>query len=345
MKIALVSTLRTAVPPPRTGSVELLVALMADELARRGHDVTVFATGDSSKKNRRLVSLLERGYHHDESIWDWQLAEFMQMGLVFEKADEFDIIHSHAYCYALPFSRLVVTPIIQTFHIRPTPDFVRYCRTFPQCANVLISEFQRTAFADLPVAGVVYNGIDTQSFRFQASPGAYLAFLGDMREDKGPLEAIRVARAAGVQILLAGPRNRYFDQVVRPEVDGRDVVYVDEVDHAEKVGLLGGALGMLFFPAPGESCPLVVLEAMACGTPVLALGHGPVPELVRKNRGICVETVDEMISEVPRLAGLDRAAIRRDAVERFDIRRMVDDYLTIYEYGQRGRIQVGQLSG
>jgi len=331
MRIALVSTLRTAVPPPKTGSVELIVALLAKELIRRGHEVTVFATGDS-RVECRVRSVVPRGYHHDESIWDWQLAEFMQLGLVYEHAEEFDVIHSHVYCYALPFARLTRTPTVQTFHICPTPDFVRYCAQHPESTYVLISEFQRQFFGDVPVAGVVYNGIETAAFPFHPRPGRYLAFLGDMRPDKGPLDAIRCARSAGAPIKLAGPETEYFRQVIQPELDGRAVEYVGEVDHAGKIALLGGALAMVFFPAYGvESCPLVILESLACGTPVLALSKGPVPELVPQGvGGIHVEDAAGLAQQVSRIERLDRAAVRRLAVERFDVSRMADDYLRIF---------------
>ena len=331
LRIALVSTLRTSVPPRKTGSVELLVGLMARELDRRGHDVTVFATADSSVPGR-LVSVLPVGYHDDHSIWDWRLAEFMQMGAVFERADEFDVIHSHAYIYALPFSRLTRTPIVHTFHISPTPDFVRFCAMYPEDHYVLISHAQRRTFADLPVAGVVHNGIDTEAFDFEPRSGDYLVFIGDIRADKRPLDAVRLARAAGVPIRIAGPATDYFREVVEPELDDFSATYVGEVDHAEKVALLKGALASVFFPAFGESCPLVILESMACGTPVWSVGEGPVPELVDPGvGGLWARDVGGMLALLPNLRLLDRRRVRRNAVERFDISRMVDDYLAIYE--------------
>ena len=214
----------------------------------------------------------------------------MQLGQVFERAAEFDIVHSHVYCYALPFARLTSTPIVQTFHILPTPDFVRYCRLYPECRNVLISEFQRSSFGDVPVAGVIYNGIDTKAFPFCAEPGSYLAFLGDMRADKGPLEAIRVARATSVPLKLAGPRTEYFEEFVRPEVDGDSVTYAGEVGPCRRRSRCSAALSACCSSRPpGESCPLVVLESLACGTPVLAIRHGPMTELMKDGCGILVD--------------------------------------------------------
>lgn len=336
MRIGLVSTMRTAVPPPKTGSVELLVGHLAREMSRRGHDVTVFAPGDSSV-DARLVSLLPTGYHHDLTIWDWQLAEFMQLGLVYEHAAELDVIHSHVYCYALPFTRLVKTPTVHSFHICPTPDFVRFCAMFPEQEYVLISEFQRRFFGDLRISDVVHNGIETAAFPFQPRAGRHLVFIGDFHPDKGPLEAIGVARAAGVPIRLAGPDTEYFRAVIAPELDGRDVEYVGEVDHEGKVALLSDALALIFLPLGLEACPLVLLESMACGTPILGLRQGPVPELSPEGMAsILAEKTDMLADAVPRLEELDRERIRRHAVERFDVVRMADGYERIYQRAVSG---------
>jgi len=331
MRIALVSTMRTSVPPPRAGSVELLVALLAEELQRRHHHVTVFAPGDS-KVGTRVLSVLTSGYHHDLAIWDWRLAEFMQLGLAYQHAGEFDLIHSHVYCYALPFARLVEVPTVHTLHICPTPEIVRYCRMYPEGRYVLISEFQRGFFEDVPVAGVVHNGIDTRAFPFSARADGYLAFIGDLRPDKGPLEAIRAARTAGIPIRIAGPATEYFEQAIKPELDGRSVEYVGELGHEGKVALLGGAIATLF-PSTGlEACPLVLMESMACGTPVVGLSQGPVPEIVAQGvGGIHVEDARSLAPAIERVQSLDRAGVRRLAVERFDVSRMVDGYVRVFE--------------
>jgi glycosyltransferase involved in cell wall biosynthesis len=323
--------MRTAVPPPKTGSVELVVGLLAEELRRRGHDVTVFAPGDS-QVSVRVISILPTGYHHDSTIWDWHLAEFMQLGLAYTHASEFDVIHSHVYCYALPFTRLVSTPTVHTFHICPTPDFVRFCALNPGQYYVLISHFQRQFFEGVPIAGMVHNGIDTASFPFSSTPGRYLVYLGDFRADKGPLEAIRCAREAGIPIRLAGPDSDYFRTIIKPEVDGRSVEYIGEVDHAGKVDLLVNALALIF-PGYGlEACPLVLLEALACGTPVLALAQGPVPEIVGQGiGGLFVNTIDELAEALGRIDQLDRVIIRQRAIQHFDVSRMVEKYLEIYQ--------------
>jgi glycosyltransferase involved in cell wall biosynthesis len=155
--------------------------------------------------------------------------------------------------------------------------------------------------------------------------------MGDFRPDKGPLESIRCAKTAGIQIRLAGPESRYFHEVIKPEIDGINVEYVGEVDHAGKVSLLSGALAMLF-PVKGlEACPLVLLESMACGTPILAIGRGPVPEIVTQGvSGIYIDEFTDLPNQLKWINELDRSVIRQIAVERFDVSRMVDDYLHIF---------------
>jgi glycosyltransferase involved in cell wall biosynthesis len=256
----------------------------------------------------------------------------MQMGLVYEHADEFDVINSHVYCYALPFARLVTTPTVHTFHICPTPDFVRFCRLHQDGSFVLISEFQRKFFADVPISGVVYNGIDTSSFPFNPIPGKYLVYLGDFRADKGPLEAIHLARATGVPIRLAGPTSAYFQEVIKPQLNGREAEYVGEVDHEAKAELLSNALALIF-PVKGlEACPLVLLESLACGTPVLALGTGPIPEILAQGvTGIYADDCPSLEKAITSVKYLDRGEVRRLARERFDVSRMVDEYVEIFE--------------
>jgi glycosyltransferase involved in cell wall biosynthesis len=331
VKIALVSTVKTAVPPPKAGSIELIVGLLAEELVRRGHEVTVFATGDSPV-SAPVVSVLPTGYRHDTTIWEWYLAEFMNLGAAFERADEFDVISSHVYCYALPFTRLVRTPTIHTFHIVPTPDFVRYCGLYREGRYVMVSEYQRELFPGVPVTAVIPNGIDTRSYPLGTAAGGYLAYIGDFTPDKDPLAAIRLAQAAGVPLRLAGPESSYLEEVVRPQLDSPDVEYVGELDHAAKAEFLGDALASLFISRGREAFGLVLIESMACGTPVLALGHGPVREIVDQGAsGFYADDLEALAARVEEAGRLDRREVRRLAQERFDTARMVDDYVRIFE--------------
>ena len=187
--------------------------------------------------------------------------------------------------------------------------------------------------SDIQVAGVVHNGIDTTAFPFNPKPGTYVVYLGDFHPNKGPLEAIRCARAAGVPIRLAGRESTYFHEVIKPEIDGRDVQYVGEVDHDAKVSLLKDAMALLFISQALEACPLVLLESMACGTPVLALGRGPVPEIVTQGvGGIYADDTVGLTKAVRSIAELDRTTVRQLAVDRFDVSIMVAGYLRIFEH-------------
>jgi glycosyltransferase involved in cell wall biosynthesis len=329
MRIALISTAGNAIPPVGNGSIELTVGLLAEGFVERGHDVTVFAPG-ASRVAGRLVSVFERGYVDDETIWDWQLADTAQVAAALERAAEFDVISSHAYCSAVPFGRLVSTPLTHTFHIGPTPDWARLCALYAEGHYILVSEPQRELLPVEPAA-VIPNGIDTSAFPFSAEPGRYLVFLGSFTEDKAPLAAIRLAREAGVPIRLAGPDSDYYRELVAPEVDGVDVEYVGEVGHDEKAELLRDALALVF-PSEGfEAFGLVLVEAMACGTPVLARPRGAAPELVEEGvTGFLAEDFSQLAPRVGELAALDRTRIRQIAEERFDAAHMVERYLELF---------------
>ncbi len=330
MRIALVSTLRTAVPPKGSGSVELLVAMLAEELLREGHTVTVFATGDS-ETSAKLVATLPRGYHHDDTVWDWQLAEFMQLGEVYSRAHDFDIINSHVYCYALPFSRQCKTPTVHTFHICPTPDFQRYCSMFPNQYYVFLSHYQSHVMREIPAARIISNGIDTNAFSWSPVPGTYLAFLGELREDKGPLRAIECGARLGLPVRLAGRPTEFFRERIEPLVDGCQVEYVGELQHEAKNVFLREALALLFPVQSFEACPLVVLEAMACGTPVVAYKTGPLPELVASRvSGLLIDSDRPFVPQVRDISSLSREQIRAIAVRDFDKRAMAAKYLELF---------------
>ena len=330
MRIGLISTARGVIPPVGSGSIELMVGLLAEGFVARGHDVTVFAPG-ASRVAGRLESIFERGYMDEDDVWDWQLAEMAQVAAALERAADFDVLSSHAYCYAVPFGRLVRTPLTHTFHISPTPDWARLCALHPEGNYVLVSEAQRELLPVQPAA-VIPNGIDTSSFSFSAEPGRYLAFLGDFTEDKAPLAAIRLARDAGVPIRLAGPDSDYYREVIAPEVDGVDVEYVGEVGHEEKAELLRDALALVFPSVGFEAFGLVLVEAMACGTPVLARPRGAAPEIVEEGvTGFLAEDFSELAGRIGEVAALDRTRIRRVAEERFDAAHMVERYLDLFE--------------
>jgi glycosyltransferase involved in cell wall biosynthesis len=332
LRIAQVAPIAGPVAPHVTGSIAHLVWLLTEELVRRGHEVTLFATGDS-QTSARLSSTYPRGYTKDDELWDnWQFHELVHLGTAFERTREFDVIHSHVYYFAPPFIRLVDTPLVHTDHI-PQSDDIRSCYArYPEACVVAVSRYHSKKFESLDDVPIIYNGIDTDAFPFGAEPGDYLVFLGQMIARKGPVEAIRVAKEAGMRLILAGRADKeFFDAKVAPLIDGRQIEYVGRVDIEERNELLSGAAALVFTSRYLEPFGLVMAEAMACGTPVAALERCAVPEIVdRDATGFYAQDVDSLAALIPRTVALDRAHVREQATKRFDYRRMASEYETLY---------------
>ena len=333
IRIAQVGPVATALPPTGSGSVELITWLMTEGLVRRGHDVTLFATGDT-RTSARLAARYPHGYWHDTSMWPWELYEMLNIAGAVERAREFDVIHFQAAYYpmSLGFVRLCPVPLIQTLHHSPSDEEVRLWSQYPEAPFVAISREQARLMAGLNVVGTVLHGIDTESFPFQETPGDYVLFLGRFTDGKGVLQAIEIAKRAGLRIVLAAPEDEYYQEKVAPLVDGDRVVYAGEVGHERKVELFGGARALLYPIQAGEPFGLVLAEAMACGTPVAALDRGAVREVVDDGvTGIVFDDEAAMAAGLPRVFALDRRRVRARGIERFGTMRMVDEYVAIYE--------------
>jgi glycosyltransferase involved in cell wall biosynthesis len=333
LRIAQVGPVATSIPPPRSSSVELMTSLLTEGLVARGHQVTLFATGTSTTA-ATLHATFPRGYADDPSLWPWEACELFNLAAAAERASQFDVIHCQAMYWpmALPFSRMCDTPLVQTLHHAPTAPEIALWSRYPEVPFVAISHEQARLLAGLNVVGVVPHAIDTDAFTVRANPDDYLVFLGRFTEGKGVLPAIEIARRAGMPLRLAAAENDYYREAIAPHVDGTRVVYVGEVDHAGKVALLGGARALLYPVQSGEPFGLVLAEAMACGTPVAALDRGAVREVVDEGvTGGIFTSVDELLAGLGRVLALDRAGVRRRAVERFGIARMVDGYTAIYQ--------------
>jgi len=232
---------------------------------------------------------------------------------------------------SLAFSRLSPTPIVQTLHHAPRPSEVALWQRYPDAPFIAISREQARRLSGLNVAGIVLHSVDTTRFSFREAPEDYLLFLGRFTEGKGVLHAIDVARRVGMRLLLAAADEAYYREHVAPHVDGRQIVYAGEADFERKVKLYGGARALLYPVQAGEPFGLVLVEAMACGTPVAALDRGAVREVVDEGvTGGVFADVDDMASGLPRVLSLDRHAVRRQAVRRFGVDRMVDEYIEIY---------------
>jgi glycosyltransferase involved in cell wall biosynthesis len=332
LRIAHVAPVATTIPPPRSGSVETMTALLTEGLVHRGHDVTLFATADSTTA-ASLHAIFPHGYNHDREMWPWELCELLNLAAAIERGPEFDLIHYEAEYYpmSLAFSRISRTPVVQTLHYSPGPGEIRLWSTYPDAPFVAISARQARLMTGLNIVGTVLHAVDTEALAFRERPDDYLLFLGRFTEGKGVLQAIDVARRAQIRLVLAAAENDYYRDVVAPHVDGGSVMYAGEADYPTKVQLFGGARAFLYPVQSPEPFGLVLAEAMACGTPVAALNCGAVAEVVDQDvTGVIFESVDEMVAGLPRVFALDRRNVRTRAVARFGVERMVIEYEAVY---------------
>jgi glycosyltransferase involved in cell wall biosynthesis len=330
LRIAQIASISTAVQPEAGESIQQLVALLCDELVERGHHVTLFATADS-RTRAGLRFYYERGYEYDEELWDWQFTEYMHVGHAYAQAEEFDVVHCHSYHFGLPFVPLVHTANVHTHHVEMEPGVIAAYRRLPQVQLVVVSEFQAEMYGGAPHLELIPHGIDTAQFPFGEGRDGHLLFLGRLIEDKGPAEAIQIARAVDMPLILAGPAEPDFDERIAPHLDGDQIRYVGPVDTEERNRLLAGAAAILYPLLYPEPFGLVVIEAMACGTPVLGVGIGAVPELIEPGlTGYLAPSWQGLAALVPRALALDRRAVHNRAVERFDYRRMVDRHEALY---------------
>jgi glycosyltransferase involved in cell wall biosynthesis len=346
MRIAQVAPPFESVPPARYGGTERVIATLTDELVRRGHSVTLFASGDSVT-SARLVPVVDRALWHAEPPYE-DFAPFWAVVLdaLVDELDEFDVIHSHLDYFGFPLARLAPCPMVTTLHGRlDLPELCPLYDRFDDIPLVSISNAQRRPVAHAAWAGTVYHGVDLDQLTYRASPDGYLAFLGRISPDKGLDTAIRIARRAGMHLKIAAreplphahhPYVRrdweYYDQVVRPLLRGGGIEFLGPIGGRAKVELLGNAAGLLFPIHWPEPFGLVMVEALACGTPVLALRNGSVPELIRHGTtGFIGDTEDELVDAVRQLAQIDRSVCRAEAERRFSPATMADGYERIYE--------------
>jgi glycosyltransferase involved in cell wall biosynthesis len=332
LRIAQVGPVASSIPPVGSSSIELLTSLLTEGLVARGHQVTLFATA-TSRTAATLHATFPRGYAEDPAMWPWELCELFNLAAAVEHARDFDVIHYQAMHspISLALSRLSDVSIVQTIHHAPLPSEVAMWSAYPEAPFVAISAWQAELLKGLNVVATVHHGIDTATFAFRDQPDDYLMFLGRFTEGKGVRQAIDVAHRTKMRLLLAAAENDYYRTSVAPYVDGRQIVYAGEVDHAGKVALLGGARALVFPVQKGEPFPLALIEAMACGTPVAALDRGAVREAIEDDvTGVVFPSLDALVAGLPRVLALDRARVRARAVERFGVDRMVDGYVDAY---------------
>lgn len=335
MRIAQVAPLTESVPPRNYGGIERVVHLLTEELVRQGHDVTLFASGDS-RTTADHVAVVDESIRLSNGQRDHFIWHTLQVAEVARMADKFDVIHFHTDIFHYLLWRYIETPQVTTLHGRlDIADLEPLYEEFDDVPLVSISNAQRTPLPQARWVNTVYNGIAVDRFKFSEQLGEYLAFLGRMSPEKGPEEAIEIAKRVGIPLRMAAkvdPVDRdYFDAKVKPLLDDPLIEYLGEVDDEGKSELLAGAKGMLFPINWPEPFGLVMVESMACGTPVIAFRKGSTPEVMKEGvSGFLVDTIDQAVEAVSQLESIDRRACRQYCEDNFSVTRMTAGYLGVY---------------
>jgi len=342
LKIAQIAPLWTKVPPEKYGGIELIVYLLTEELIKRGHKLTLFASEDS-KTSGKLVSVYGKHLFAQKVAMTDQKPNLLNISEAIRRSGEFDILHSHLDVYDqffVPFSK---SPVVSTLHntiegnkknITRFPIFNHY----KHHNFISLSYSQRVqAPKGMNFVGNVYNGIQIENFSYNASPKDHFIWVGRFSPIKGAHEAIKAAKKAGVKLKLASGKchtpieERYFETKVKPYVDGKQIDFVGEISRKEKSDFFGSAKGLLNPILWPEPFGLVMAESMACGTPVIAFDNGAAPEVVKdKKTGFIVKNIEQMIKAIGKIEKIKRADCRKRAEENFTVEKMVDNYEKIY---------------
>lgn len=337
MRIAQVAPLAERVPPPGYGGIELVVSHLTDELVRRGHDVTLFASGDSQTL-AKLESVVPRALRLDPTVKEPGVYDMLQLNRVYELADEFDIVHFHNGYSALPLAQLMKTNVVHTLHGNFTADSYKLYQKYGKQGYISISNAQREGGPDIHYVSTVYNGIDIEAYPFFPKPQdpPYLAFLGRISPEKGIQNAIAIAKQTGWHLKIAGKVDpvdvKFYENEIKPLIDGKQIEYWGETNHQRKVELIGNAVATLFPITWKEPFGLVTIESMCTGTPLIAMNLGSVPEVIADGKtGIVCNSLEEMIAAIPKVMELDRQICRDRVVANFSIAKMVDGYEAAYQ--------------
>jgi glycosyltransferase involved in cell wall biosynthesis len=339
MHIAQLAPLWKGIPPKKYGGTELVVSLLTEDLVRRGHDVTLFACGES-KTSAKLTSIIPKTLYKvlgDRFDFGDISYNILNAFACYKKAAEFDVIHNHLGHEALLFAPLIDAPVVTTLHSSLSPDFPHLAWAVKNENFVSASDAQRKNAPYLNYIATVYHGIEVEKFEFNERPKGYLFFFGTIAPTKGADIAVRVAKKLGIKLIMAGDQRAEFadfeKKMISPFIDGEQINFVGEINFAQKVEFYKNAKALIFPIRWNEAFGLVLPEAMACGTPVVAFDNGSVPEVVDEGvTGFVVKSGNEkaLVSAIEKIDQLNRKKIRQVAKKRFSVSRMVDDYEKVY---------------
>jgi len=333
MRIAQIAPLWIPVPPITYGGTELIISWLSDELVRRGHEVTLFATGDS-KVSARLVPVWPR------SLWRAHLTSpHTVFSLMYEKLlemqDEFDIIHDHCEWYTAPFSKFLKPPILTTLHHPLNEETIILYKKFPNIYYVAISKNQKKSGPGINITKTIYHGLPTEKYHFNSNPQDYLLWLSKIIPQKGLTDAIEVAKKRGEKLIISGiiPKEQqdYFEYRLKPLIDGKQIQFVGASNFEKKIELFKNAKAFLYPVRRPEPFGLVVIEAMTCGTPVIAYREGSMPELIKDGKtGFLVNNQEEMIKALNKVNQIKRNDCHHHIRRKFNLQKMVNKYEALY---------------
>lgn len=336
MKIAILAPIAWRTPPRHYGPWESVASNVTEELVARGHDVTLYATGDSIT-SARLRSVCPHGYEENPEMIP-KVWEALHISALFEEADQYDIIHNHFDYLPLTYTGMTETPVISTIHGFSSENILPVYQKYDALVHYIsISNADRSP--DLQYVSTVYHGINIDQFKFQADSGKYLLFFGRIHRDKGPREAIQIARKSGKRLIMAGiiQNKAYYKAHIEPALEPDHIEYVGSVGPERRNELLGNAQGLLHPIQFDEPFGLSVVESMACGTPVIAFNRGSMSELIiDKHNGYLVDSIDEAVCAVRNLRKIHRSNCREHVEKYFTVPHMVDNYLKVYNAVLKG---------
>ena len=331
MHVAMISPIAWRTPPRHYGPWESVVSLLTEGLVERGIEVSLFATEDSVT-NAQLVGVCPTGYEEDKELLP-KVWECLHISEVFERGDDFDIIHNHFDFLPLTYTKMTKTPVLTTIHGFSSPKILPVYKKYnKKCYYVSISKADRNP--NLDYIGTVHHGIDLTQFTFQEQIGDYLLFFGRIHDDKGAKEAIEISLKYGMRLIMAGiiQDEMYYEHEIKPHLRDNNIEYIGSVGPKQRDELLRNAYAFLHPINFNEPFGLSVVEAMACGTPVIAFNKGSMPEVINdKNTGFLVKSIEQAVKALDNIKDINRLNCRKWVEEKFSVDRMVDDYINVYE--------------